>query len=358
MSKVLTAYPTDLLSSPLDQRTASFTVERGSGTGYGADARAPAPSTALPRGVDRLTSAFTDLVAQRQLTAGFGLFAVLLAVILGGLHAFAPGHGKSLMAAYLVGRRGSLRQDATIGLSVTVTHTVGVLALGVVLSVVRWPPPSGSTRGSGWRAACCSSGSPPGCSACAPPARTRRTVGRAAPAPSPLHPADPGHSHGKNGHGHGHGHGHSARHEHAHEHPHDHPHPAVGTHSHGPLTHSHLPDPDARPGTRGLLAVGLAGGMVPSPSALVVLLGGIALGRVWFGVLLVVAYGAGMALALVGTGLLLVKARDRMHRWAAGRASPRLSAAGLWLARALPAITAAAVLVVGVGVALRGLAAI
>jgi ABC-type nickel/cobalt efflux system permease component RcnA len=68
---------------------------------------------------------------------------------------------------------------------------------------------------------------------------------------------------------------------------------------------------------RSLLAVGFAGGLVPSPSALVVLLGGIALGRTWFAVLLVLAYGIGMALALVGTGLLLVRARDLTERWLA-----------------------------------------
>ncbi len=69
--------------------------------------------------------------------------------------------------------------------------------------------------------------------------------------------------------------------------------------------------------------VGLVGGMVPSPSALLVLLGGIALGRAWFGAVLVVAYGAGMAAALVGTGLLLVAARDRLERWSSLRADHR-----------------------------------
>jgi nickel/cobalt exporter len=68
------------------------------------------------------------------LTPGFALLAVLLSVLLGGLHAFAPGHGKTLMAAYLVGRQGTWRQAAVIGLSVTLTHTAGVLLLGVALS--------------------------------------------------------------------------------------------------------------------------------------------------------------------------------------------------------------------------------
>ncbi|MDP9394627.1 MAG: nickel transporter, partial [Actinomycetota bacterium] len=106
--------------------------------------------------------------------------------------------------------------------------------------------------------------------------------------------------------------------------------------------------------TRSLLVVGLAGGLVPSPSALLVLLGGIALGRAWLGVLLVIAYGVGMALALVATGMLLVRARARLERWT----SSRRGTAALPLARALPLVTAAVVLVLGLGVAWRGLLAV
>ncbi|MDP9354612.1 MAG: nickel transporter, partial [Chloroflexota bacterium] len=102
--------------------------------------------------------------------------------------------------------------------------------------------------------------------------------------------------------------------------------------------------------TRSLLVVGLAGGLVPSPSALLVLLGGIALGRAWLGVLLVIAYGVGMALALVATGMLLVRARARLERWTSRRGT-----AALPLARALPLVTAAVVLVLGLGVAWRGM---
>ena len=95
---------------------------------------------------------------------------------------------------------------------------------------------------------------------------------------------------------------------------------------------------------RGLLAMGFAGGLVPSPSALVVLLGAIALGRTWFGILLVVGYGAGMATALMGIGLLLARGRRLLER----RALPPLVAA---LATRLPLATAALVVLVGVGLA-------
>ena len=104
--------------------------------------------------------------------------------------------------------------------------------------------------------------------------------------------------------------------------------------------------------------VGLVGGMVPSPSALIVLLGGIALGRAWFGALLVLAYGIGMAGALVGTGLLLVVARDRVEAWSARRTAQRATpsrwaALPAALGRYLPRATAAVVIVVGLSLAAR-----
>jgi len=87
--------------------------------------------------VDRATAAFTALVGERSRAAGFVAVALLLAVVLGAAHALAPGHGKTVMAAYLVGLRGTLRQAATIGATVTLTHTAGVLLLGLVLSTTR-----------------------------------------------------------------------------------------------------------------------------------------------------------------------------------------------------------------------------
>jgi len=110
------------------------------------------------------------------------------------------------------------------------------------------------------------------------------------------------------------------------------------------------PDGQAPLSRRTLVAMGVAGGLVPSPSALVVLLGAMALGRAWFGVVLVVAYGLGMAFTLTATGLLLVRARGLLdRRTAKGRRSPGLAR----LARALPTVTAALIVVVGVVLALR-----
>jgi ABC-type nickel/cobalt efflux system permease component RcnA len=295
----LTAYPQDQLSSPLTQRTATLRYHPG---GPPAPTGDGAADGAARGGVDRATAAFAALVGERSGSAGFALVALLVAVGLGAAHALAPGHGKTVMAAYLVGLRGSLRQAATIGATVTLTHTAGVLLLGLVLSTTR---AVASERvypllglGSGLLL-------------------TGIGVGL-------LLRARPGH-----------------RHRH-HSHPHDHGH-----------DHRHDDGVEGRPlGRRGLVALGLAGGLVPSPSAVVVLLAGIALGRAWFGVALVLAYGIGMAATLTGVGLLLAQLRTRMDR-RLGAPSGSLVAR---LGRLLPAVTASVIVLVGLGLALQGAA--
>ncbi len=340
VSDELTDYPQDLLSSPLDQREVSLEVVAGSGDVEG-DSAAEKPAEAV-EGAGRLTAAFTDLVASRDLGLGFALVAFSISIVLGGLHAFAPGHGKTLMAAYMLGQRKSLRQVAIIGLTVTLTHTTGVLVLGVVLSAVAITAPALIYSWLGLAA---------GLLLVVVGVNLLRQALRQPASPGPrsqeLAPAGAPHGHA-DGAGHAHGDGHDQADEHAHHEP------ASGvTHSHGPGgTHTHAV-PSTATGARGLVAVGLIGGMVPSPSALVVLLAGIALGRAWFGVLLVLGYGIGMALALTGTGLALAYARDRLERW-----STRKRATGRWgwvlrATRALPALTAGLVIVVGVGLAIR-----
>ncbi|MGH9277544.1 MAG: high frequency lysogenization protein HflD, partial [Acidimicrobiales bacterium] len=131
---------------------------------------------------------------------------------------------------------------------------------------------------------------------------------------------------------------------HAHEHSHPHPHP----HPH-PHSHDHADRP-AELSRRNLLAMGLAGGMVPTPSALVVLLGAIALGRAWFGVVLVVAYGVGMAATLTGAGLLLVRARAAIERRMGHRHPGRLAR----LSTTLPVVSASVIMAAGLFLAVRG----
>ncbi len=220
LSARLTAYPKDMLSSPLDQRSASFTVTPGGPPLAAAAGTSDGAARVLPRGVDRLTQAFTDLVARRHLTPGFALVALLIAVALGAIHALAPGHGKTIMAAQAVSRgRRSLPDITILGLTVTVTHTLGVLVLGLLVaggSSVVTPglfPWLGTASGALVAMAGC--------------ALLRRAL-----RPRPAH-------------------------EHSH------------SHSHG---HAHTDMP-----RRGAVVVmGFAGGLMPSPSAVVVLLGAVA----------------------------------------------------------------------------------
>jgi nickel/cobalt transporter (NicO) family protein len=327
-SAVLTTYPQDLLSSPLDQRQAHLRVSDAASGGSsavpagGSDAtvrrtsqRADAP---LARGTDRFTAAFTGLVARQRFTISFGLMALRAAVALGAIHALAPGHGKTVMAAYLVGEQGSLRQAALLGLTVTSTHTAGVLVLGVLLSgsttVVpeRLYPWLGLTSGVMLA----------GVGASLLVRAWRRRAGGLA--------AFGGHEHHHGAHGHGHGHHHD--HDRGHDHGHD---------QHGQADAHHGQPAMSR---KALMVMGAAGGMVPSPSALVVLLGAIALGRTWFGIALVLGYGIGMALTLVGAGLLMVRARATL--------SGRLRRTGMArLARVLPVLTASFVVIAGLGLA-------
>ena len=336
-SQVLTAYPEDLLASPLNVQEASMEIRPGSGHVAGAPVPG-APADPLTRGVDKLTAAYTDLIASHELTVAFGLLAFALSMVLGAMHAFAPGHGKALMAATLVGTEGSLRQALTIGLSVTVTHSIGVLLLGLALTFTSLIAPE---RIYPWL------GLVSGLLLVTLGATLlRAAMGRHSHASGAAtleqEPAGVESAHHGNEHGHAHAHGV----------PHSH---RPAPHSHGLFSHTHEP---AQLGTRSLLAVGFTGGLVPSPSALLVLLGGIALGRAWFGMVLVVGYGLGMAAALVAVGMALVKGKNWLDRH-----STRLTRTGhgrtlALTTRWLPAATSALVILIGLGVAARAASAI
>ncbi|WP_236242373.1 nickel transporter [Streptomyces sp. CC228A] len=362
----LRRYPPDPLATPLDQRTAELHTTPADGT---TDTTTPA---AGPAGTpaDRITSWFDALVSRHELTLPVGLLALLLAIVLGASHALLPGHGKTIMAAYLAGRRGTRRDAVTVGATVTLTHTAGVLILGLALpaathlageSVLAW---LGTTSG-----------------------LIVTGIGlwllTGALRNKPAH----GHHHH---HGHHHGHDHH-EHDHDHHHGHDHHehgprhHPAPPTaaptgvaasapaatpvltapapvptsrraHEQAPSghTHTHTHTHTLRPaGKAGLIGMGIAGGLVPSPSALVVLLGAVALGRTTFGVLLVIAYGLGMAATLTLAGLLLLHVKGRIK--AAGD-QPRLRRLVGTATRIGPVATSALVVLVGLGLTVRALA--
>lgn len=353
-TRELRQYPQDPLASPLDQRTASLRSEPGQGAGVVPAVVADLPGADVISGVlAKVTGAFDSLVGAREITLPVGLLALFLALVLGASHAAMPGHGKTIMAAYLAGRRGTRRDALTVGATVTLTHTAGVLVLGLALPV--------STHLAGetvlmWLGA--ASG------------LLVTSIGLwlllGAVRGRPQH----------NHHHHGPGHSHSD---------HDHDHWGDSPHHHGPLTpasahhsapagelraasavatlappdHEHHPadtstaPPNARRTRRsGLIGMGIAGGLVPSPSALVVLLGAVALGRTAFGVLLVIGYGLGMAATLTLAGLLLVRLRERIEshdRARTLRHNPLLRK----LARTGPVITSLLVVGVGLGLTLR-----
>src|SRR4051812_19459962 len=123
----LRTYPADMLSSPLDRRAATFTVAPGSGT-VAAPRGLDAGATTHNRSGDGLAGVFADAANGK----GVLLFLLLAAFGWGALHALSPGHGKAMVAAYLVGTRGTARHAVALGATVTVTHTIGVFALGVV----------------------------------------------------------------------------------------------------------------------------------------------------------------------------------------------------------------------------------
>lgn len=275
----------------LDVRTATVRVEPGADE-PAADQLAPPPA-GTPDAAVNLSWAqhrFEGL-ARGPLTPLLAVAVVLLAVLLGAGHAALPGHGKTVLAAYLAGRRGRKRDALAIGAIVTASHTGAVLVVGAVLST--------STAFAG--------------------DRLLRLLGIASgllivAVGAGMLVA-------------------TVRHRAAHQ--------------HGDHHHHHRPA-----GRLGLAGIGVAGGLVPSPSALVVLLASVGTGRALLGVLLVLAYGLGMAGTLTAAGLLLLAVQRRVEvartRPARLLARVRAAAPSAW-----PLTTAAVVLIVGAGLAVR-----
>ncbi|MBI0299916.1 nickel transporter [Streptomyces sp. PRKS01-29] len=337
----LIRYPAGQLSSPPDQRSAALKVRAGGpalASAAESDRDEAVGSSVLPRGVDRWTEALTSMVARHDITFGFALTAFATAVLLGAMHALAPGHGKTMMAAAAAaGGRSALRDVLALGASVTVTHTLGVFALGLLVTAGSAAAPSVISWlgiASGVLVAVAGAG------------LLRKALRR--------HRHMRAHHHGRT-HTHDHGDGHEHDHDHDHPHTHSHDHGHTHTHDHGDgHTHTH----EVRPTLRGTLLLGFAGGMVPSPSAVIVLVGAAALGQAWFGFVLVVAYGLGLALTLTLAGFaavrLGVRATERLAaRKASGGRIDRLLGA---VRRASPVGTAAIVLALGCGLVLRGAA--
>jgi ABC-type nickel/cobalt efflux system permease component RcnA len=270
-------------------------------------------------------NSFTELIATEKLGLGIILIALGAAVGLGAVHALEPGHGKTLVAAYLVGSRGTVQHAFLLGLIVTAAHTAGVYLLGAVTLYAsqyivpeRLYPWLGVVSGvliAGLGAVLL----------------VRRYLGKDGLL-NHHHHHHLDHSHSPDGHDHHHHYHHHDDRGHGHSHDHG--------HTHGDR------DVDRQVSFRELLTLGISGGIVPCPAALVVLLSAVSMQRIGFGLLLIVAFSVGLAAVLITIGLLMVSARQFMSQF---QVNSRLTT------RWLPLTSSAFILVFGIALAVQAL---
>jgi nickel/cobalt transporter (NicO) family protein len=274
-SDELRAYPRDLLRSPLDITSASARFALGAAPGT-------PPSFTGASAHERPAGSFESLVGRENLGVGAILLSLLIAAFWGAAHALSPGHGKAVVAAYLVGSRGTPRHALLLGLTVTVTHTAGVFALGlVILGLSELVVPEQLYPWLNFVSALLV--------VCVGVSVLRARLRR----------------------------------RHAHHHHHHH----------------------GEQSLRDLLAVGISGGLLPCPTALVVLLAALSLHHVGYGLVLILAFSVGLAGAMTGVGLAAVSARRFLRRKSFdGR-----------IVRALPAASAAVILVLGLAMTARSI---
>ena len=330
-SHELTLYPTDPGIAPPQQTEALMTVTQNGGAFTGSESpEKPMKSVAPSNSAQSATpqDAFTQSISTKELSLGVILISLGLAFVFGAFHALAPGHGKAMVAAYLVGSRGTVKHALFLGGVVTITHTIGVFLLGILtLAAARYVVPekfypllSGLSGVSivivgaslFWQ-------------------RLKSVL-----------KADRHHEHA---HSDEHTHDHSHDHDHSHSHDHDHAHSHDGGHDHGDgHHHHHMPD-NAEVSLKSLLVLGITGGALPCPSALVVMLSAIALHRIAFGLALISAFSLGLAAVLVAIGIMVVKLKSHIEK---------LPLEGKLIAR-LPLVSAALVTIVGMILVFRSI---
>jgi len=300
----LTIYPPEMLDTPLSVREATFIYRvdqpSASPSAGSAPPATPGPGPTDPGTGPRPTDPMVALLGGR-LDALSTFLGLLAAAVLGAVHALTPGHGKTLVAAYLVGTRSNVRHGLWLGGTVAVTHTAGIFILGLATlaftelvipeKVVGWLSVATGLLIVGlgavfvWRAQLLRM------AMTTRPSRSRKSGGSSRQASNDGH-----------------------RHDSASQHNHD---------------HDHELTPDLR--RRDVAVLGIVGGLVPSGSALILLLSSIALNEVLYGLLLIVAFGLGMAAVLIGisTGIVLLR-RSPIMGWERWR-DPRLRPAAMWL---------------------------
>jgi nickel/cobalt exporter len=327
-SRGLSIYPRDII--PPQDTDAHFTAVpaalvpgAASAASLGSAGPLPATRDATPRDL------FTETIARHALTPGIMLLGLLIAFVFGSFHALSPGHGKTMVAAYLVGSRGTSRHAVVLGLIVTITHTLGVFALGIItLFASRYIVPEKLY---------------PFLSAVSGLAVFGVGLWLLV---SRLRGISTGHDHSHtHDHSHEHipdDHAHGPDEIHLHETDHTHTHDDGHAHSHGFGSHTHAV-PDGPITMRSLLALGISGGIVPCPSALVVLLSAVALHRIVYGMALITAFSIGLATVLIVIGLMVVSTRHWFERFPMGEG----------LLRRLPVVSAAAITLIGLMLIVR-----
>lgn len=321
VSDELRHYPENRLASPVNVTEASFAITPSAAPSAGAvPSGGAAPSAASDPG-----DPFAALISRQALSFSVVWVSLLASMGLGALHALSPGHGKTVVAAYLAGSRGTARHALFLGLIVSVTHTAGVFALGfAALFASRHVLPD---RLYPWLEIV-SGAILAALGTTLLARRARRVLG--SPPHAPAGPSAHRHPHSHHGFGHHHNHNHDHHHR----------------HDHGP---GHGPDEAPRreeppPTWLGLLPLGISGGLLPCPSAVVVLLSAVALHRIAFGLMLIVAFSTGLAATLTATGILFVHARRAVERFRFKNSAVRF----------LPVASALLVTFMGIGFAAQG----
>ncbi len=307
LSTALTAYPADPSVMPPQATTAEVRWDASTAPAavstppFGQSRRAPSAS---PSSDDFLAA----LLSRRDLPLSVAIVGLGAAVLLGAAHALSPGHGKTIVAAYLVGSRGTVQHALFLGAMVTFTHTISVFALGLAtlfLSKYVLPEKIVPVLGA------LSGGSIVLIGASLFRRRLRSLSHASHRDHEHAHPFGTPHRH----------------HHHDHEHSHD---PAQ--------PHLHVPEGDIT--LAGLVALGVSGGLVPCPSALVMLLSAISLDRTAYGLLLLVAFSVGLAAVLMAIGVAVLYAKSMVPQAEAWRSNSFL--------RWAPVVSAAVIVVVGV----------
>ena len=280
---------------------------------------------------DGETDALSDMLRSEELSLGLIAGALALSLFLGAAHGLEPGHGKTIVAAYLVGSRGTVGNALFLGGVVTFTHTMSVILLGLVaLFASQYVLPEQIFPYLGTASGLLIIG-----------LGTWLLVNH-------LRRRGYGHSHEE--HHQGHSHSHEEHHDHTHEeeHHHDHSHGEHhhGHHDHGhEERHGHSHEIPSKVTLGSLLTLGISGGIVPCPGALVILLLAVALHRIAFGLVLLVAFSVGLAAVLIAIGVLIVKARPLVERF---------SGDGRWIQR-LPIASAVVIIAVGFAITFKTL---